>query len=221
MITQNVRIPRWRAVVLCLGGVIAMTKPLTSGVSLYRSSLPSPVTNYSSLYGWVAESGPYNANERWRAEQRLRVIGYPRDRFTEAEVQDAAGTIRVMGLAEVRRHRLEEKERSDRAFGDRLAAGVLIATGAGGMIFYLWLGYALLHEADPARPADARTGWFGRRRRHRRIVFGGEEAYAYPGHGHPPVNCVLPARRYSMYPWSRSSPAPATTSATCSPASPP
>src|SRR3954470_8343386 len=101
MITQNVRIPRWRAVGLCLGGVIAMTKPLTGGVSLYRSTLPSSVTNYSSLYGWVEEAGPFNANERWRAEQRLKVIGYPREHFTDAELQDAAGVVRALGLAEV------------------------------------------------------------------------------------------------------------------------
>jgi hypothetical protein len=179
MITQNVRLPRWRAVVLCLGGVIAMTKPLASGVSLYRSTLPSPVPNYSSLYGWVEESGPYNANERWRAEQRLKVIGYPRDRFSEAEVQEAAGAVRSLGLAEVRRHRVEEKERSDRALGDRAAAAVLTVTGAGGMVFYLWLGYALLHEAaEPCGAREPRAGWFRRRRRHGRIVFGGEAAYS-------------------------------------------
>jgi hypothetical protein len=176
MITQNVRIPRWRAIVLCLGGVIAMTKPLTSGVSLYRSSLPSPVTNYSSLYGWVEEAGPYNANERWRAEQRLKVVGYPRDRFTEAEIQEAAAAVRALGLGEVRRHRLEETERSNRALGDRAAAIVLTASGAGGIGFYLWLGYALLHEAEATVIRDGRVGWLGKRRRHGRIVFGGPVA---------------------------------------------
>src|SRR4051812_44111388 len=145
MITQAVRIPRWRAVVLCLGGVIAMTKPLTGGVSLYRSTLPSPVTNYSSLYGWVEETGPFNANERWRAEQRLRVIGYPREHFSDAEINDAAMAVRSLGLAEVRRQRVEEMERADRALGDRAVAVVLTSLGAGGVIFYLWLGYTLLH----------------------------------------------------------------------------
>src|SRR3954451_15725811 len=106
MITQNVRIPRWRAIVLCLGGVIAMTKPLTSGVSLYRSTLPSPVANYSSLYGWVEETGPFNANERWRAEQRLRVIGYTREHFTNTEIDDADTAVRLLPLAEARTHRI-------------------------------------------------------------------------------------------------------------------
>jgi len=175
MITQDVRIPRWRAVVLCLGGVIAMTKPLTSGVSLYRSTLPSSVVNYSSLYGWVEESGPYNANERWRGQQRLKVIGYPREQFTEAEIQEAAEAVRSLGLAEVRRHRLEEKERAERALGDRAMAVLMSGVGGGGMIFYLWLGYALLHEGS-AGARDGRVGWLGRRRRHGRIVFGGQAA---------------------------------------------
>src|SRR4051812_10483499 len=165
MITQAVRIPRWRAVVLCLGGVIAMTKPLTSGVDLYRSTLPSSVVNYSSLYGWVEESGPYNANERWRGQQRLKVVGYPRGQFTEAEVQEAGGAVRGLGLAEVRRHRLEEKERAERALGDRAMALLMGGVGGGGMLFYLWLGYALLHENEngPAGARDGRIGWLGRR----------------------------------------------------------
>jgi hypothetical protein len=174
MITQDVRIPRWRAVVLCLGGIIAMTKPLTSGVSLYRSTLPTSVTNYSSLYGWVEESGPFNANERWRAEQRLKVIGYPREHFSDAELQDAASAVRALGLAEVRRHRLEERERADRALGDRAVAVLMGGVGGGGVIFYLWLGYVFLHEAKPAR--DGGVSWLGRKRRHRRIVFGGQAA---------------------------------------------
>src|SRR5437764_13513076 len=99
MITQNVQIARWRAVVLCLAGVLAMTKPLASGVSLYRSTLPAPVNNYSALYGWVEESGPFNANERWRAEQRLRVLGYPRDEFSTREIERAAADVRGWGLA--------------------------------------------------------------------------------------------------------------------------
>src|SRR5689334_25449042 len=109
MITQSVQIPRWRAVVLCLAGVLAMTKPLATGVSLYRATLPAPVRNYSSLYGWVEESGPFNTNERWRAEQRLRVLGYPREQFTAAEIDRTAGEVRTLGLAEIRRHRLEEQ----------------------------------------------------------------------------------------------------------------
>jgi hypothetical protein len=224
MITQNVRIPRWRAVVLCLGGVIAMTKPLTSGVSLYRSTLPLPVTNYSSLYGWVEESGPFNANERWRGEQRLRVIGYPREHFTQAEIDEAAAAVRSLGLGEVRRHRLEEKERADAALGDRAVAVLMTGLGAGGVLFYLWLGYTLLHEADPA-PAGQRR-WMGKHRRHGRIVFGGQggqgadASRAFHHHGSVAAgDCVFTGPRYCMYPWSRSSPAPATTSATSSPAS--
>jgi len=223
MITQNVRIPRWRAVVLCLGGVIAMTKPLTSGVSLYRSTLPLPVTNYSSLYGWVEESGPFNANERWRAEQRLRVIGYPREHFTDVEIDEAAAAVRSLGLGEVRRHRIEQKERADGALGDRAVAVLMTGLGVGGVVFYLWLGYTLLHEADP-HPAGQR-GWLGKQRRHGRIVFGGQggqEADASRTLKRGSVeagDCVLTGARYCMYPWSRSSTAPATTSATSSPAS--
>ena len=220
MITQNVRIPRWRAVVLCLGGVIAMTKPLTGGVSLYRSTLPSPVTNYSSLFGWVEEGGPFNANERWRAEQRLRVIGYPREHFTDVEVNEAAAAVRSLGLGEVRRHRVEEKERADRALGDRAVAVLMTGVGAGGMVFYLWLGYTLLHEADPH--ASGRRRWLGKQRRHGRIVFGGQGADASRTSQRGCVeagDCVLTGARYCMYPWSRSSTVPATTSATSCPAS--
>jgi hypothetical protein len=171
MITENVRMPRWRAVVLCLAGVLAMTKPLASGVSLYRATLPAPVSNYSSLYGWVEQSGPYNTNERWRAEQRLRVLGYPRERFTPAEVEQAAAEVRDLGLAEIRRLRVEEAEKSRRAAGDRAVAVLMAALGACGVAFYLWLGYALLHGQSP-RLNDPRAAWFGKRRRHGRITFG-------------------------------------------------
>src|SRR6266550_3213846 len=75
MITHNVAMPRWRAMVLCLAGVLAMTKPLATGISLYRETLPAPVSNYTTLYGWVESAGPVNANERWRGQQRLRAIG--------------------------------------------------------------------------------------------------------------------------------------------------
>ena len=170
MITQNVQIPRCRAVVLCLAGVLAMTKPLASGVSLYRSTLPAPVTNYSALYGWVEETGPFNANERWRAEQRLRVLGYPRDQFSPQEVEQAAADIRRLGLAEIRRFKMEEAEKSRRALADRAVAVLIGAIGAGGVLFYLGLGYSLLHEASPAR--DPLTTWLGRKRRHGRITFG-------------------------------------------------
>jgi hypothetical protein len=225
MITQNVRIPRWRAVVLCLGGVIAMTKPLTGGVSLYRSTLPAPVTNYSSLYGWVEERGPYNANERWRAEQRLRVIGYPREHFSEGEIQEAAAVVRSLGLGEVRRRRVEEKERAERALGDRAVAVVMTGLGAGGIVFYLWLGYTLLHEADPNGASQRRAGWLGKPRRHGRIVFGGQggqqgtDLTTLHRGSVAAGDCVFTGARYCMYPWSRSSPAPVTTSATSSPAS--
>jgi hypothetical protein len=194
-------------------------------VSLYRSTLPSPVTNYSSLYGWVEETGAFNANERWRAEQRLRVIGYPREHFSDAEINDAAAAVRSLGLAEVRRHRVEEKERADRALGDRAVAVVLTSLGAGGVVFYLWLGYTLLHEADPNQAAQPRAGWLGKTRRHGRIVFGGQGGQrgtdAFHRQSVAAGDCVLTGARYCMYPWSRSSPAPATTSATSSPASRP
>jgi hypothetical protein len=170
MITQNVQIARWRAVVLCLAGVLAMTKPLASGVSLYRSTLPAPVSNYSALYGWVEESGPFNANERWRAEQRLRVLGYPRAEFSPREIEQAAADVRGLGLAEIRRLRVEEAERSQRALADRAIAVLIGAVGAAGMIFYCGLGYSLLHEAAPNR--DPRTTWLGKKKRHGRITFG-------------------------------------------------
>ena len=147
-----------------------MTKPLASGVSLYRSTLPAPVTNYSALYGWVEESGPFNANERWRAEQRLRVLGYPRDQFSPAEIEQAAADVRGLGLAEIRRLKMEEAERSRRALGDRAVAVVMAVAGGGGMLFYCALGYSLLHEADPKR--DPLTTWFGKKKRHGRITFG-------------------------------------------------
>jgi hypothetical protein len=176
MITHDVRIPRWRAVVLCLAGVLAMAKPLASGVSMYRATLPAPVNNYSSLYGWVEETGPFTANERWRAEQRLRVLGYPREHFAEAEIQRAAGEVRRLGLSEIRRHRLEELERSERALGDRAVAVVIAGMGAGGVVFYVWLGYTFLHEVDAVTAKDPRAGWFGKKKRHGRIVFGGHYA---------------------------------------------
>jgi hypothetical protein len=169
MINETVRIPRWRAVVLCLAGVLAMTKPLASGVALYRSTLPVKVNNYSALYGWVEEKGPFTSNERWRGEQRLRVLGYPRTKFAESEIQQAAADVRTLGLAEIRRQKMEEAEKARAAMGDR-GVGVLMATlGGGGMIFYLWLGYTLLHEAADGK---ARTGWFGKKKRHGRITFG-------------------------------------------------
>jgi hypothetical protein len=172
MINETVRIPRWRAVVLCLAGVLAMTKPLASGVSLYRSTLPVKVTNYSALYGWVDETGPFNSNEHWRAEQRLRVLGFPRTEFSETEIQQAAADVRNLGLAEIRRQRIEEDTKTRAALGDR-AVAVLIATlGAGGMLFYLWLGYTLLHENPINDNKLPRAAWFGKRRRHRRITFG-------------------------------------------------
>ena len=173
MITHNVAMPRWRAVVLCLAGVLAMTKPLATGISLYRETLPAPVSNYTSLYGWVENSGPFNANERWRAQQRLRVIGYPRETFTDPEIRQAAADVRSLGLAEVRRHRLEETQRSELALPDRAIAIVVASAGAAGVIFYLWLGCTFLREPRViAAVKDARTTWLGKKRRHGRITFG-------------------------------------------------
>jgi hypothetical protein len=174
MITQEVRIPRWRAVVLCLAGVLAMTKPLAKGVSLYRATLPAPVSNYSSLYGWVEESGPFNPNERWRAEQRLRVLGYPRETFTPEEIDRAAADVRAMGLAEIKRVKVEEAEKAHRRLGDRAVAVLTGTVGAAGVVFYVGLGYSLLHEADETR--DPLRTWLGKRKRHGRITFGGRTA---------------------------------------------
>ena len=174
MITQEVRIPRWRAVVLCLAGVLAMTKPLAKGVSLYRATLPAPVSNYSSLYGWVEESGPFNANERWRAEQRLRVLGYPREKFTAQEIDRAAADVRALGLAEIRRVKLEEAEKAHRRMGDRAVAVLTGTIGAAGVLFYVGLGYSMLHEADTHK--DTPRTWLGRKKRHGRITFGGASA---------------------------------------------
>jgi hypothetical protein len=171
MITQEVRIPRWRAVVLCLAGVLAMTKPLETGVSLYRTTLPAQVNNYSSLYGWVEESGPFNTNERWRAEQRLRVLGYPRDKFTPEEIDRAAADVRAMGLAEIQRRRVEEAEKARRRLGDRAVAVLTGTVGAAGVVFYVGLGYSLLHEADESR--HPLRNWLGKKKRHGRITFGG------------------------------------------------
>lgn len=147
-----------------------MTKPLASGVSLYRSTLPAPVNNYSALYGWVEESGPFNANERWRAEQRLRVLGYPRDQFSPAEIEQAAADVRGLGLAEIRRFKMEAAEKSHRATADRAVAVLMGAVGAGGIIFYCALGYSFLHEAEAKR--DPLMNWFGKKKRHGRITFG-------------------------------------------------
>ena len=172
MLNQSVRIPRWRAVVLCLAGVLAMIKPLQTGVNIYQDAVPGSVPNYSSLHGWVEASGAFNANELARGEARLRVVGYPRESFTSAEIVRAAGEVRAAGWADIRRQRAEMEQRGQRAWVDR-AVGVTIASvGVGGMGFYVWLGYALMRESD-ARPADGRTGWFGRKRRHGRIRFGG------------------------------------------------
>src|SRR5436190_6107828 len=146
MITQNARLPRWRAVVLCLAGVLAMVKPLASGVTMYRSTLPAPVTNYSEIYGWVADAGPYTVDELSRAQQRLRVIGFPRERFSDDETARAAAEVRTFALADVRRRRTEEAERSRRALADRAVAVVMTSLGAGGICFYLWLGYVLWRE---------------------------------------------------------------------------
>jgi hypothetical protein len=171
MMTQEVRIPRWRAVVLCLAGVLAMIRPLAKGISLYRATLPAPVNNYSALYGWVEESGPFNSNERWRAEQRLRVLGYPREKFTPQEIERAAADVRALGLAEIQRVKLEEMEKARRRMGDRAVAVLTGSIGAAGVLFYMGLGYTMLHEAEASK--DASRTWLGRKKRHGRITFGG------------------------------------------------
>jgi hypothetical protein len=149
-----------------------MTKPLTSGVGLYRSTLPQPVTNYSQLYGWVEETGPFNANERWRGEIRLKTIGYPRAAFTPQEIDQAAGEVRALGLADVRRERLERLERANQALGERAVGFGLAAMGLGGIVFYLWMGWVMLRESPLPESKLPRAGWFGRRRRHRLVTFG-------------------------------------------------
>jgi hypothetical protein len=153
-----------------------MTKPLASGISLYRATLPSPVRNYSALYGWVEESGPFNSNERWRAEQRLRVLGYPREHFTKPELDQAAHDVRNLGLAEIQRLKIEESEKSARALADRAVAVVMAACGAGGICFYLYLAYTLTHDPDAPARRDPRTTWLGKRKRHGRITFGAQAA---------------------------------------------
>jgi len=176
MLTDNIRIPRWRAIVLCLAGVLAMVKPLASGIGLYRATLPSPVRNYSALYGWVEEAGPFNTNERWRAEQRLRVLGYPRERFSPTELDQAAQDVRNLGLAEIQRLKIEENEKSARALADRAVAVLMTACGAGGIGFYLYLAYTLTHDANAPTRRDPRTTWLGKRKRHGRITFGAQAA---------------------------------------------
>jgi hypothetical protein len=69
-----------------------------------------------------------------------------------------------------------ETERAVRGLGDGGWAVLMGGVGGGGMIFYLWLGYALLHEGAPAEVRDGRVGWLGKRRRHGRIVFGRQAA---------------------------------------------
>jgi hypothetical protein len=173
MITHNVAMPRWRAMVLCLAGVLAMTKPLATGISLYRETLRAPVSNYTPLYGWVENTGPFNANERWRGQQRLRVIGYPRDTFTDGEIGQAAAEVRSLGLAEVRRHRLEEAQKAQLALPDRAIAVFVAAAGGAGVLFYLWLGCTFLRDPQAiAAVKDPRTTWLGRKKRHGRITFG-------------------------------------------------
>ena len=171
MFTQSVRIPRWRAVVLCLAGVLAMIKPLQTGVTIFRDAAPPPLQNYSTLHGWVESSGPFNNNELWRAEARLRLLAYPRETFSRPEIERAAAEVRQAAWADIRRQHAERQQRAQSAWADR-AVGVTMATiGVGGMGFYLWLGYALLRESDP-HPKDPHAGWFGRKKRHGRITFG-------------------------------------------------
>jgi hypothetical protein len=149
-----------------------MVKPLQTGVSVYRDASPPAVPNYSSLHGWVEASGPFNSNELARGEARLRVVGYPRESFTRQEIERAAGEVRAAGWAEIRRQQAEMEERGQRAWVDRAVGVTMASVGVGGMGFYVWLGYALMRESD-GRPTHAQIGWFGRKRRHGRITFGG------------------------------------------------
>ncbi|MDB5318598.1 MAG: hypothetical protein JWN40_229, partial [Phycisphaerales bacterium] len=86
------------------------------------------------------------------------------------EIEQAAADVRGLGLAEIRRLRVEEAERSRRATADRAIAVLVGTVGAAGVLFYFGLGYSLLHEADPQR--DPLTTWFGKKKRHGRITFG-------------------------------------------------
>jgi hypothetical protein len=175
MLNQSVRIPRWRAVVLCLAGVLAMIKPLQTGLIVYRDAVPPAVHNYSNLYGWVEPAGPFNSNELWRAESKLRLVAYPRESFTRPEIERAAAEVRAAGWAEIRREQAERAGRLRSAWADRTLGMTMVVIGAGGVGFYVWLGCALIRESDE-RPRDPHAGWFGRKKRHGRITFG--RAYA-------------------------------------------
>ena len=172
MLNQSVRIPRWRAVVLCLAGVLAMVKPLQTGVGIYRDASPPRVQNYSSLYGWVEATGPFNSNELRRGEARLRLVAYPRDSFTVTEIERAAGEVRAAAWAEIRHERAEIERRAQNAWVDRAVGVTMASVGVGGMGFYVWLGFALMRESD-VQPCNPHRGWFGRKKRHGRITFGG------------------------------------------------
>lgn len=155
-----------------------MVKPLQTGWVIFRDAAPPPVHNYSTLYGWVEPSGPFNSNELWRAESKLRLVAYPRETFTPPEIERAAAEVRAAGWAEIRREQAERKQRLQTAWADRVIGSSMVLIGLGGMGFYVWLGCALLRECDD-RPRVAHAGWFGRKKRHGRITFGG--AYAEPG----------------------------------------
>ena len=171
MITQSIQIPRWRAVVLCLAGVLAMIKPLQTGIGIYRETNPPPVQNYSTLHGWVEPAGPFNNNELSRGESRLRLLAYPRESFTRAEIDQAAAHVRNAAWADIRRQQAERQQRAQSAWTDRAVGVTMSAIGAGGMAFYVWLGYALIRESNP-HGADPNCGWFGKKKRHGRITFG-------------------------------------------------
>jgi hypothetical protein len=67
---------------------------------------------------------------------------------------------------------LERLERAQQALGERAVAVILAVMGAGGIVFYLWMGWALLHECEVPPTKLPRAGWFGRRRKHRLVTFG-------------------------------------------------
>jgi len=160
MITQSVRIPRWRAVVLCLAGVLAMTNagkwrvPLSIDAPERRSTITAP------LYGWVEESGPFNANERWRAEQRLRVLVIRAIEFSSREIERAAADVRGLGLAEIRRlARGGRGEIRSGTLADRAVAGVDRIDRAAGRAVLLRAGlFAAARSGSESRSAHDLVG---------------------------------------------------------------
>lgn len=179
MLNQVVQIPRWRALILCLAGAVGMTKPLTGGLSMYRAAVEPSADVRHPTYGLVCEAGPYTPDERSHGEARLRETCFPQTSFTEGEVEEAAGEVRAAAWPEVRQARAARDEQARRAWADRMVGAVTMVVGGGGIAFYVWLGWVMLHEgrafeAALNKPKVPRAGWFGRRRKHGRITFGVE-----------------------------------------------